>query len=264
MINYFNYVHLVTLIAAAGFVAAIYFPLRNRSIFAKEVALFSLMILNLTQHLFKSFFWPHLWGSGFGIINTAYNVCAILIISSPFVLLSGNNLLKQFVAYVGTIGPAVTLMVPYWFVGQTVFTWEFARFWTCHTLLVATSLLPALWGMVKFNRRDGWKFGLVFIAMLTLILANDAVFLLVLGQATTETLYSELSARNPLWTMGPFGGIESLKYAFEVLSPGFLREPYIPVLWYAIPLYLYITAIAYLLGRITDRRRQQRAVPLTG
>ena len=260
ILNYFNYTHIITLIAAAGLIAAVYFSLRKSSVFAKEIAVLVLMGLNLTQHFYKFFLWPHLWGTGFDIINTAYNVCALLIIASPVVYLSKNSLLRQFVAYVGTIGPAVTLLVPYWFVGSTIFTWEYLRGWTCHTLLLATSLLPVLWGLVKFNYRDGWKFGFVFLAMLALILLNDTVFTLALGQATKETLHDTLVARNPLWTMGPSGPFESLGRIFEAFTPRIFLDPPVPILWYAIPMYLMITIVAYALGGLLDTSPQSDAV----
>ena len=260
VLKYFNYTHIITLLAAAAFIAVIYFALRNRTVFAKEIALYIMMTFNITQHFFKFLLWPHLWGMNFGIINTAYNVCAILIIATPFVYVGNNSLLKQFVAYIGTIGPLVTLCAPYWFNGVNILkSWEFLRFWTCHTVLVATSLLPAMWGLVKFNYRDGWKFGLLFLLMLSLILTNDVAFLLAFGNATTETLYNALLAQNPLWIMSPKGGMEGLKSVFEALSPKLFLEtethPYIPILWYAIPMYLFITILGYVLGGILDRKR---------
>lgn len=261
ILNYFNYTHIITLLAAAGLIAALYFSLRKRSVFAKEMAVLVLMAINLTQHFFKFFIWPHMWGTGFDVINTAYNVCAILIIASPLVYLGKSSLLRQFVAYVGTIGPAVTLLVPYWYIGSTILAWDYLRSWTCHTLLCATSLLPALWGMVKFNYRDGWKFGFVFIAMLALILLNDAVFLLALGQATTQTLHETLVARNPLWTMGPSGPFESLGRIFEAFTPKIFLDPYIPILWYAIPMYLMVTLVGYALGGLLDVSPQSDGIP---
>ena len=258
IIYYFNYVYILCLLLAAAFIAALFFALRKRSVFAKEIALYILMGINISQHFFKFFIWPHMWGWGFGLTNTAYNVCAILIIASPFVYVSGNSLLKQFITYVGTIGPGLTLCIPYWFIGKTVLDWEYLRFWTCHTLLVATSLLPALWGFVKFNYRDGWKFGLIFLAMQSLILLNDTVFLLALGRATKETLYDALLAENPLMIIAPPEGAQKFKILFEIFTPHFLLEtkthPYIPILWYAIPLYIYFTLAGYILGCTIDRR----------
>ena len=258
ILRYFNYTHILTLLAAALFVAVLYFALRNRSAFAKEVTLYILMGFNVTQHFYKSLFWPHLWGTKFGIINTAYNVCAITILATPFVFVGKNSLLKQFVSYVGTIGPVLTLLTPYWFIGTTIFQWEYVRSWTCHTLLIATSLLPALWGMIKFDYRDGWKFGLLFLAMQSFILTNDVMFLLAFGDATTETLYSALLAQNPLWMISPKGS-EGVKKIFEALSPAIFLEtethPYIPILWYAIPAYLFITIIGYGLGFAIDRKK---------
>ena len=259
VLTYFNYAHILTLLLSAGLISAFYFPLRKKSLYAKEVALFVLMGFNFAQHLLKFLIWPHLWGTGFGVGNTAYNVCAILIIATPFVYLGKSALLKQYMAYVGTIGAAITLVFPYWFAGIDILSSEFWRFWTCHTLLVATSLLPALWGTVEFDYRDGWKFGLIFLLMLSLILTNNTAFFLAFGEATTDTLYDALLAQNPLWMMSPAGGFEALKPVFEALSPGIFLQtdthPYIPILWYAIPMYLMVTIIAYILGGAIDRKR---------
>ena len=260
ILKLFNGTHIVTLLAAALLISGCHFGLRNKSTTAKEVAIYILMVFNIFQHFFKYFFWPHLWGTGFGLINTAYNVCAILIIAQPFVFVTKSSVLKQFVTCVGTIGPTLTLLVPYWFVGSDISgSWDYLRSWTCHAVLLATSLLPALWGMIKFDWRNGWKFGLVFLAMLSLILLNDTVFLLALGEATKETLYDVLVSYNPFWTMGPFGGIEQLKVIFTSLSPSFLLEtgshPYIPILWYALPMYLLVCIAGYFIVFVLDRKR---------
>ena len=259
ILRYFNHTYFLTLFVCAGLIAALYFSLRKRSLFTKRIAVFALLQFNLVQHFFKCLIWPHLWGTGIGLINTAYNVCAFLIIISPFVFLGKNELLKQFVAYVGTIGASLAIIVPSWFIGSTIFTWEYLRSWTCHTVLIATSLLPALWGMVKFNYRDGWKFGLIFLMMLMLILSNNVVFMLAFDAATPETLYAALLAHNPLWMMAPSDGFESLGKVLAVFSPKMFLQtkthPYIPILWYAFPMYILITLIAYLLGGLLDRKK---------
>ena len=259
VINYFNHTYIITILAAALFIAACYFPLHKRGAYEKEILLYSLMGINIAQHFFKPLVWPHLWGSGLSIINTAYNVCAIMIISTPFVYVFGNSLLKQFVCYVGTIGAAMTLFIPYWFIGSTIFNWEYLRFWTCHTLLVATSILPAMWGLFKFDWKDGWKFGLLFLLLLALVLLNNTLYALISGSATADTLYSVLLTQNPIWMMGPYGGVQAVKAIFEGLSPSFLLEtethPYIPILWYAIPVYLAFTVLGYLFGIALDGKR---------
>ena len=259
IINIFNYTYIITLLAAALFIGAVYFPLRNRSVYAKETALYVLMGFNVSQHFFKFIIWPHCWGTGFGYINTAYNVCAILIISTPIIYVFGHSLLRQYVTYVGTIGATMTLFIPFWFLGNTILTWEYLRFWTCHVLLAATSLLPALWGLVKFDWRDGWKFGLIFLVMLSLILLNNTLYMVIFDKVKSEDLYEALRTQNPIWMMGPFGGVESVRPIFEGLSPGFLLEtsshPHIPILWYAVPVYIGITVAGYLLGFACDWKR---------
>ena len=221
----------------------------------KRAAVFSIAMLNLFQHLFKSLVWPHMRGAGFGLENTAYNVCALLIIATPFAILFEGELLLEFIACVGTAGGALTLFLPYWFFGETPFSWEFLRAWTCHALLLCSSALLLAFDLVRFRFRHCFRFGFLFTAMLSLVFINDALVLALTDGRTG--LYERLLALNPLWMMGPTERHPLLAGLFESCSPAFLLENaahgYAPVLWYALPLYILITIVAFLLGALLDR-----------
>ena len=194
-------------------------------------------------------------GEGFGLMNTAYNICAFLIIVTPFAILFDRELLLEFIACLGTAAGTLPLLLPYWFYGQTPFAWEFLRAWTCHVLLASSSSLFLLFGLVRFRFRHCFRFGFLFTAMLAIVFINDAfVFALTDGRAG---LYERLLALNPLWTMGPAERYPLLASLFKSCSPAFLlgsaTHGYTPVFWYAVPFYIIITIIAFLLGAFLDR-----------
>lgn len=248
ILQYFNYAYFLVLLGTFGLFFAIWFPLRNRSLYAKQVAIAVVVAANVSQHLFKFCVWPHMFGQSFGLVETAYNVCAFLILLSPIAHFGKSGILKQFISYVGTVAGLIALFVPYWFIGKNILSWDFARSWTCHTLLFVSSLLPAAWRMVKFRLADGWKMGFVFLLMLTLVFANNAIFMVAFGDSTQETVFRDLFQQNAFWMMGPPSAFEGVGKVLVQLCPSFFRLPdggFIPILWYAIPMYSGITALIY-------------------
>lgn len=247
--------HMASLLGIAVLFSGLYFIFRRRSAKAKLTVLGIIMGLNLLQHFFKCFIWPHMWGEGFTLKETAYNVCAFLVILCPFSVYGKNNTIKQFQFYVGTCAGLIAPVFPLWFVKKSLLSWEFARFWVCHTFLFLSSFLPGVWGMVKFRMRDGWKFGLCFLGMLALILLNNTVFLAILGYRG-EALTEELFSRNVVWMMGPPEGENFFKdiliaLCFPVFKGG-EDAHYTPILWYALPVYVLLTVALYGIGALSE------------
>lgn len=264
-LQFFSFTHILILLVAAGIVLLLYFLFKNSEETTRRNFIILLMSLNIIQHFFKHILYPHIFAGGLHLDNTAYNICAFLILFSPLFHFGKSESARQYIAYVGTVSGALALIVPFWFFGKNIFAagviWEFIRFFLCHELLFVTSLLPVLWGRVRFRHGDGWKFGLYFIGMLCAILLNNTVFLLMTDTTAPDHLYQSLLAANPAGIMGPpayNSPFNVLIKAVEALSPvvflGGAGKVYTPILWYAIPLYYGITLIALALGAITDRK----------
>lgn len=242
------------------FLVGVFFLFRKSSQRTKKAVLLVLMLLNVGQHLLKCFVWPHLYGTGFGLSNTAYNVCATLILASPFVLFFGKGAIRDAMVYIGTAGPMLAMVVPYWFQGQPLFQWEVLRFYFCHVLLVATSLLPALWGVYRLSYKRALLVPLFFFLVLIVIVLNHIIcYALGLWGEGTD-LFAGLYELNPCWLMHPAppAGFEWAQAALEALTPSvFLgngTRPYTPLLWYFIPMYLLLSLVAFLLGILFDRK----------
>ncbi len=249
IINIFSFAQIVYLIISVGIFLGLYFAFRNKAEYIRITALYIIALVNLLQHFFKFALWPHCFGTSFNLINTAYNVCAFQIILTPFLIKKKKGVLKEFNVYVGSIGSIISFVYPNWFLGKTVFQWEFARFWTCHFLLLCTSLLPFLWGMVEFDRGNYWKMGIVWFFMLCIILLNDVLCIFMGLQGDPTKLYQTLYDLNPISIMRPAANAEFLNDIVKWLSPhiflGAISGVYTPILWYMTPIYLLMTPVAY-------------------
>ena len=252
---YFAYI----LIAIGGFLGA-FFALRHRPEKTKKLAVVVIASINLAQHLLKGLIYPHYWGGNYSLhLSSAYNVCAFLIISSPFIWLFGNRLLKNFLTYIGSIAGMIAMLVPYWFIGQSAFQSEAYRFYLCHSLLFISSLLPVFFGLVKLEWKHFWKIGLLFFTMLAIIIVND-IFFIVIGHypvSNPSDIYGSLREINPCWSITAPAGFDWLMNIISSFTPAFLRGGnasgfYVPILWYAIPMYLGITLVAFVVCVLCD------------
>lgn len=259
IINYGSVAYFIPPAIILVIVAALFFMFRRRSAAAKKAVVLIIMAVNILQHVLKQFIYPHYFGNAYpDLINTAYNMCATLILLSPVIFFSRSRAFRQFLAYVGTIAGLLTMAVPHWYIGQTMLQWDVFRYYFCHGMLVASSFLPAAWGLYKMCWRDFWKFPFIFFFMLILIAFNDLVFwcLGVVGDYT-QPFFEVLYDANPCWMMHPNEGFSFLLPVIDFFTPDIFfgdaaGKPYTPILWYAIPLTLLIWILGLLFGLIFD------------
>ena len=240
--------------------ALLYFLLRRRSEQTKKAVLLAMMLVNLAQHLLKQYLYPQYWGIDFDVrLSTAYNLCALLIIIAPFVLLGKNALWKDFLVLFGTNAGVVTMAVPYWYIGQTIWQWDVFRYYLCHGLLSSSSLLIALLGLHRLNYRNFRKIPFLFFFSLILVCFNDIILYAV--QGAEGNLWEVLYAYNPCWLFHPIEEFDWLIPIIDVFTPDLFMgdlatgEPFTPLLWYFIPMYLLIAVLAFLIMSLADRKR---------
>lgn len=253
LINYGSFMYFAYIFLAIAACAGVFLLIKHKSDRVKKIVIAAIALANLTQHLLKGIIYPHYWGNYSLHLSSAYNVCAFLIISSPFIILFGNELLKNFITYVGSVAGMIAMIVPYWFIGQSAFQSEAYRFYLCHSLLFISSILPALTGLHKLRWKHFWKIGLLFLAMLGIIIINDIIFLALGLYPTTNPsdIYASLCEINPCWSIVPPQGFDWLVKIIGIFSPSFLMGGnssgfYVPILWYAIPMYIGITLVSFI------------------
>ena len=242
--------HLGSVVLVLAVTAAIWLTLRRKSVKVQKTVILCLTVLNTLQHFLKSWIYPQYFGTGFTIYSTAYNVCAALIISAPFIFLWGNRFLKNCLYFIGLPAGIGTILFPFWFFGTPVgeLGWHYFRFYLCHALLFITCMLPLILGLYKPRYQEFWQVGLGFLLTLCIVLFNNVIFMTVglYPEGIGSSLYDQLLRINPCMMMAPKGEFKWLDSILKLAAPSvFLgNNPsgcYAPILWYALPVYLGIS-----------------------
>lgn len=270
LLTYGSFMYCAYIIIALILCFSLYFLIRKRPTKVKKAVVFFVALLNFLQHIFKIQIYPqYITEHNLIHITTGYNICAVLILFSPFIILFGNDLLKNFITCIGSIAGFGVLVVPHWFIGLPAFDWEVYRAYICHTLLFISSFLPGITGLHKFELRNCWKFGLIFLGILLIILINDSTLVLTNNWPNTnpDDLYGSLKSFNHVSMMGPNN--PWLENIIALFTPSFFlgNNPWnipIPILWYAIPLYLGITVASYLGYAILHLLFHKKRNPISG
>lgn len=250
IIKYGNIVHISSILIALILVVVLTLILRKCSGKTAKIVIFVILALNLFQHIFKCIVWPQYYGTGFGELNSAYNMCAFLIIVSPFIFLLKSKALKDFIFYIGSTAGIMAISVPYWFIGQSIVTFEYLRFYTCHLLLFIGSMLPVLVGLHKISLKNTWKIGFIFFTSLSIVLANGFIFSLIKYLPDFAAVKDSFMSKNPVWALHPVEGFERVTKIIEIFTPkiflGGNGKNYVPIMWYIIPFYSLITISTFL------------------
>ena len=252
IIRYGNIVHISSILLAILLVVLLTLLLRKRTEKTKKIVIFAILFLNLFQHIFKCIVWPQYYGTGFGELNSAYNMCAFLIIVSPFIFLLKVKALKDFIFYIGTTAGIIAISVPYWFIGNSILTFEYLRFYTCHSLLFIGSMLPITLGLHKISVKNVWKIGFISLGALLIVLANGFVFSFFKYKPNWEDVMKSFLSKNPVWALHPTEGFERVAKIITIFTPkiflGGDGGGYTPILWYAIPVYSLMTILCLIVS----------------
>ena len=168
--------HLLYISIPLVLTAVLYLIFRHRSAATKWTLVFLLTLINAAQHLLKPYIYPQYEGMSFGAMCTAYNMCALLILMSPIVMLVGSQLWRDFVLYIGAIAGIGSILTTYWLAAPME---EQIRFVICHGLLFVSSLLPALLGVYHANWRKFLKLPFVFFACLLCQIRESFILVVV-------------------------------------------------------------------------------------
>lgn len=224
---------------------------KHKSKTQKEGFIFLLASLNVFQHLFKRLLFGGAY-SRFGLENTAYNMCAFLILTMPFALLTKDGVFKIFSAYIGAAAGIVAMAVPFWFFGKNVFEAESIRFYVCHGLLFLTGSLQIGLKTIEFNYKKCFFVAIWFFAAVGFIILDVAAYYRL---KDLKDAFWVVYGMNPVFSMRPPENFMSAVKIVAHISPTVFIQyktgVFVPF-WYFFPMYFIITgyslAVTYLFG----------------
>lgn len=140
MIKLFSLSHIFYLLVSFIICLIFYFLLKNKNNKFKYIATFIPLILSFIIHFLKLLIPEYRNNFPISIISiTPETICAISTLTFPFIYISKNNKLKDYMVVMGIISGIVTLIIPTEIQGYPIFNIETIRFFFAHLVIFMSS-----------------------------------------------------------------------------------------------------------------------------
>jgi len=223
MVKLANFWYFFFIILAAAIIVGLYFIFRKRSMRAKKILIGSLLFFNLALHYLRFLFPPYA-GNPAMIMENAWfiNICAVSVLTFPFLFLSKSNTGKDWMFYIGVISGFLSLVYPTEALGKSVETFDLWRFYICHMIIIVAPLLMILLKVHKLNYHNVWKMPFCMMAVLLFIICNQVLQseLGIIDMRGDDILKPGCGYRNTSLIWGPTDDVSAI---FTWLTPDFMK-----------------------------------------
>ena len=210
------------------------------------------------------------------------NLCAVLIMLSPFIFHFGGKYWKDYMYYIGVLSGVLVYLAPTGAMREDVvgadYVFEMIRFYLCHWPLVVTGILMVQQGFHKLDWKRLWAIPVMFAAILVLISLDQMLFGPILkmegyphdwigedGLLNRINIHSAMS--NQSMQFGPQSGVDGfLGWLYPYLIPGLMTYRvgeaiyFTPVIWIVPFLYLGTVIIGPLMALPFESRQMRMDV----
>ena len=181
-VNWLSYVFYNILITL--FCIGFYYLLRNKSDKVKYYTILSLLILGILLHFSKLLIPEYQQTMPNSLIEiTLSSPCAISALTFPFIFISKNKTLKDYMIVFGVISGIATLLFPLDIHGKSMFDVDVIRFYAAHLIILLTPLFTYIFKIYTPSKK--WiKHTLLILLLVCLVIVvnNDLFNVLVLKQ----------------------------------------------------------------------------------
>lgn len=272
-IQFFNFWYFFFIALSAGGFFGLYFLLRKRSHKTIKIVLISLMAFALVLHFMKGLFPPysldydrHLRDSWF------INICGANIALFPFMLLSKNKHMKDYMFYIGVLSGFIAILYPIDPIlkeDQAAEWIDVLRFYLHHNLLWYVPMLMVVLKLHTIEYRRVWSTPIIFLTVMLFIMLNQ-IFQSELGfiGLRGDDIHAIPYINNSLiW--GPDGNLSKL---IDWACPAFFKTipvgphagetKYWPWFWLVVPCFVIVMPLCFLISLIFDFKNFKRDVLL--
>lgn len=264
MVQLGNFWYIFFILLAVGITIGLYFLLRHRSMKTKKIFIASVLFFNLALHYLR-FLFPPFAGNTSLIMESGWfiNICAVSVLTFPFLFLSKSDTAKDWMFYIGVISGFLSLVYPTEALGDSVATFDVWRFYLCHMIIIIVPLLTILLKVHQLNYHNVWKMPFCMMAVLLFIICNQVLQseLGIIAMRGDNILEEGCGYRNTSLIWGPTDSVSAL---FTWLTPEFMQtvpagefagEPKYWPFFYLLPgCFFYFWILPFLLSLIWERK----------
>ena len=265
-IQMFNFAYLFWLIISIGCYVGLYFLLKIFSTKTQKIVLFSLLVFAFALNFLKGLF-PPFSNNPDRYLEEIWpiNICTANILLFPFLYLSKNKYVKDYMFYIGILSSLIAILYPVEALekaNQSAEYLDIIRFYIHHITIGLVPTLSILLGHHKLSYRR------VFAAPIGLLLLM--LFIMICQIIQTELGFAPLrnddflniNISNTSFIWGP-KDYEMAKVLTAVCPKIFKtvpfgefagQEKYWPWVWMIVPVFLYVTPLAFAISMIFDHK----------
>ena len=232
-----------------------------------------LSVITIVMHLIKPFFPPY---NGLGIEGepaifskpsiyrkiTIENISAFTAIFMLPALLIKNKYLLDYLSIFGFLGGILAIIWPAEVILQSfdsisvsyqskLFDFDTIRFYVVHYLAFLITFILLYYRIHTFDRKRAKFFPVTIFFVFSFLLLNEFIvyklgwlnevedYAQTNGLLEGETLFLDQNIRNFSFIFGIPNSFKNAAFFMDILVPSFMKDPYIPVLWAVVPVFVY-------------------------
>ena len=229
--------------------------LKNKDDKFKHRFILFLLFSALALHFLKLAFYPY--NQMFPTIIrkvTFENICAISTLIFPFIYLSKNKILKDYMLVMGIAAGIAAYIYPteaildtfdsVYFGRKSAFSFDVIRFYYAHFVIFVAPFLMASFKMHVFSFKRVLYIPVMVLCIFLIIFLNE-LLLILFGWIDPSTIY-DIDIRNSSFVFGIPEHYKNAAVIFDIFVFNFLKvypkegaNIYFPVIWFIAPAFIY-------------------------
>ena len=174
----FSLSHIGYLAISFGLITILYFLLRKKSQKTQSNFILTLLIISFIIHFLKLLLPEYKDYLPYSLSSITFeSICAISTLTFPFIFVSKNKYLKDYMVTIGIVSGIITLLLPLETISNNFFNLENIRFFFAHFVILTSSLFMYLFKIHKLEGHFLKNSIIIFLIAILIMLVNNCIFI---------------------------------------------------------------------------------------